>query len=307
MKLTTFLKNDGYALGVKTERGVLDVAAACAAVSQDVSRGVPRTIHEVIEGGAEAQEALLKLVGAVMSGGGAANVLLNEASLTYGPVVPHPNKIICVGLNYRKHAEETNAPIPQYPVLFNKFNNTLTGHGHDIPLPRVSNKVDYEAELVIVIGKKAKYVSQDEALSYVFGYTLVNDLSARDLQMRTQQWLLGKSLDGFSPLGPFVTTADEVGNPNMLNIRSIINGEVRQNSNTSDMIFKCDEIVSYISHHMTLEPGDVILTGTPEGVVLGMPESKQVYLKDGDVMTIEVEKLGSLTNRMVSEEAFAQK
>lgn len=158
-------------------------------------------------------------------------------------------------MNYRRHAEETKAAIPQYPILFNKFNNTLTGPGADVPLPKVSEKVDYEAELVIVIGRTAKYVSKENALDHVFGYCNVNDLSARDLQMRTQQWLLGKSCDGFSPLGPYLVSADEVGNPNGLGIRCIVNGEVRQNSNTSDMIFKCDEIVSYISQHMTLIPG----------------------------------------------------
>jgi len=161
--------------------------------------------------------------------------------------VTHPNKIICVGLNYRKHAEETNSSIPQ------------------------------------------------------FGYCNVNDLSARDLQMRTQQWLLGKSCDKFSPLGPYVVTSDEVGDPNQLEIKCTVNGEVRQNSNTSDMIFGCNEIVSYISQHMTLVPGDIILTGTPQGVVMGYSPEKQVYLQHGDVVTIEIEKLAILTNRMVVE------
>jgi 2-keto-4-pentenoate hydratase/2-oxohepta-3-ene-1,7-dioic acid hydratase in catechol pathway len=165
----------------------------------------------------------------------------------------------------------------------------------------VSSQVDYEVELVIVIGKQAKYVSKENALSYVFGYCNVNDISARDLQMRTQQWLLGKTCDKFSPLGPYLVTADEVGNPNQLEMKCIVNGEVRQNSNTSDMIFYCDELVSYISQHMTLVPGDIILTGTPQGVVIGYPEDKRVYLKHGDVVTIEIEKLGTLTNRMVNE------
>ena len=152
-----------------------------------------------------------------------------------------------------------------------------------------------------MIGKEAKYVSKEDALGYVFGYSNVNDLSARDLQLRTHQWLLGKSCDDFSPLGPYLVTADEVGNPNDLSIKTTVNGEVRQSSNTSDMIFHCDEIVSYISQHMTLVPGDIILTGTPEGVVLGLPEDQQVYLKPGDVVTIEIEKLGALTNRFVEE------
>ncbi|WP_025852764.1 fumarylacetoacetate hydrolase family protein [Paenibacillus ehimensis] len=303
MKLLTFIEEGQERLGVKTDRGVVHIAKALAAVPAGNAE-VPQTVHEAIEGGPFAVTALQAYVDRALAAAGSEAYVLDEAGLTYGPCVPHPNKIICVGLNYRKHAEETNAPIPQYPILFNKFNNTLTGHGQDVPLPvSVTSKVDYEAELVIVIGKKAKYVSKESALDHVFGYCNVNDLSARDLQMRTQQWLLGKSCDGFSPLGPYLVTADEVGDPNNLSIRCIVNGEVRQNSNTSDMIFHCDEIVSYISQHMTLVPGDVILTGTPEGVVLGYPEDKQVYLKDGDIVTIEIEKLGSLTNRMVNEQA----
>lgn len=300
MKLLTFIENGLQQLGVKTDSGVVHIAKALECVPAKGS--IATTVHQVIEGGEIAVSALQAYVNEVLAAGG--SFILDEADLTYGPCVTHPNKIICVGLNYRKHAEETNAPIPQYPILFNKFNNTLTGNGHDVQLPiRVTSKVDYEAELVIVIGKEAKYVAKENALEYVFGYSNVNDLSARDLQLRTHQWLLGKSCDGFSPLGPYLVTADEVGNPNDLSIRCIVNGEVRQSSNTSDMIFHCDEIVSYISQHMTLVPGDIILTGTPEGVVLGYPEDKQVYLKDGDIVTIEIEKLGSLTNRMVNEQA----
>lgn len=303
MKLLTFMENGKLQLGVKTDRGIVHIANALQDL-QDEGGTVPQTVHEVIDGGTAAVSALQTLVDRALATGGSEAYVLDESKLTLGPCVTHPNKIICVGLNYRKHAEETNSPIPKYPILFNKFNNTLTGHGHDVPLPiSVSSKVDYEAELAIVIGKQAKYVDKENALDHVFGYCNVNDLSARDLQLRTQQWLLGKSCDGFSPLGPYLVTADEVGNPNNLGIRSIVNGEMRQNSNTSDMIFRCDEIVSYISQHMTLVPGDVILTGTPEGVVMGYPEDKQVYLKDGDVVTIEIDKLGSLTNRMVNEQA----
>jgi 2-keto-4-pentenoate hydratase/2-oxohepta-3-ene-1,7-dioic acid hydratase in catechol pathway len=306
MKLLTFIEEGQQKLGVKTEQGIVHIAAALEAIPALEGQHIPQTIHEVIDGGADALAALGAYVDQVLSAadrGSSAHVLV-ESELTLGPCVTHPNKIICVGLNYRKHAEETNSAIPQYPILFNKFNNTLTSHGADVPLPvRVTSKVDYECELVIVIGKQAKYVSKEDALSHVFGYCNVNDLSARDLQLRTQQWLLGKSLDGFSPLGPYLVTADEVGDPNNLSIRTVVNGVQRQNSNTSDMIFHCDEIVSYISQHMTLVPGDIILTGTPEGVVMGLPVEQQVYLKDGDVVTIEVEKLGTLTNRMVAEQA----
>ncbi|MDQ0873029.1 2-keto-4-pentenoate hydratase/2-oxohepta-3-ene-1,7-dioic acid hydratase in catechol pathway [Paenibacillus sp. V4I3] len=299
MKLLTFKKNDELTLGVQTAVGVLDVVQAVKQLSPAFI--VPSTIHEAINGGTPANAALQQLVHLVLEHADRASLLLSEDTLEYGPCVTHPNKIICVGLNYRKHAEETNAPIPQFPILFNKFNNTLTGHGHDVALPRVTKEVDYEAELVIVIGKQAKYISKEQALEHVYGYCCVNDLSARDLQMRTPQWLLGKSCDDFSPLGPYLVTADEVGNPNDLQISTTVNGKVRQSSNTADMIFHCNEIVSYISQHMTLYPGDIILTGTPEGVVLGDPVDKRVYLQAGDVVTISIEKLGSLTNRMVSE------
>ncbi|WP_219838149.1 fumarylacetoacetate hydrolase family protein [Paenibacillus sp. R14(2021)] len=300
MKLISISKQGRNVLGVVTENGVIDVELALTLEAGRANTEVPSEVMTVIEGGEAALGALHGFIGSLPATGSEA-YMTSENDIEWGPCVTAPNKIICVGLNYRKHAEETNAPIPAYPILFNKFNNTLTAHLKDIAVPKVTEKLDYEAELVIVIGKKTKYVAKEDALNHVFGYCAVNDLSARDLQLRTQQWLLGKSCDDFSPLGPYLVTADEVGNPNDLWIKSIVNGEVRQNSNTSDMIFPCDEIVSYVSQHMTLVPGDVILTGTPEGVVLGLPEDQQVYLKPGDEVTIEIEKLGKLTNRFVAD------
>lgn len=300
MKLVNIEQGGEFRLGVKLDDGILDIQSALERLP---ASNVPTDVMGVIAGGTESVDTLAAYIERVLhSAGHAEGLLLQEENIRFGPCVTRPNKIICVGLNYRQHAIETNAPIPQYPILFNKFNNTLTGHRKNIALPeRVTSQVDYEAELVIVIGKTAKYVSKDEALQHVFGYCSVNDLSARDLQMRTPQWLLGKSCDDFSPLGPYLVTADEIPNPNDLEITCVVNGETRQHSNTSDMIFPCDEVVSYISQHMTLVPGDIILTGTPEGVVLGYPEEQRVYLKDGDVVTIEIERLGSLTNRLVSE------
>ncbi len=298
MKLLSFKKNGSNVLGVKTEQGVVDVQQALT--EQPASANVPTTVMEVIEGGPSVRSSLEQYISGLKYSG-SPSFLVDESTIAWEPCVTSPNKIICVGLNYRKHAEETNSPIPEYPILFNKFNNTLTGHLHDVAVPAVTKKLDYECELVIVIGKKAKYVSKEDALDHVFGYCCVNDLSARDLQLRTQQWLLGKTCDDFSPLGPYLVTADEVGDPNQLALKTIVNGEVRQNSNTSDMIFHCDEVVSYISQHMTLVPGDIILTGTPEGVVMGYPPEKQVYLQPGDEVTIEIEKLGSLTNRFIKE------
>lgn len=288
-------------LGVKLEDAVFDVTTALTLVPEE---GIPSDIMEIINAHTSLLPKIEAYVARVLESQVDLKQILHvESDVTYGPCVPQPGKIICVGLNYRQHAIETNAPIPAYPILFNKFSNTITSHGDDIPLPnRVTSQVDYEAELVIVIGKQAKYVAKDQALDHVFGYCNVNDLSARDLQMRTQQWLLGKSCDKFSPLGPYLVTADEVGDPNKLEIKCTVNGEVRQHSNTSDMVFHCDEIVSYISQYMTLSPGDIILTGTPEGVVLGKPVDQRVYLKHGDIVTIEIEKLGALTNRMVDEE-----
>lgn len=296
MKLLTFEEQGLQKLGIQTDKGIIDVEKTAENLG---NTNVKTDIMEVIAGGKEAVRQLQEIVDKAVTEGKA--VWVDSEEMVWGPCVTKPEKIICVGLNYRKHADETNAPYPEYPILFNKFNNTLTGHKREIPIPKVTEKLDYEVELAIVIGKKAKYVSKEQALDYVFGYCTANDLSARDLQMRTPQWMLGKVGDGFSPIGPYLVTADEVGDPNNLQLKTIVNGEVRQNSNTSDMIFDCAEIVSYISQYLTLEPGDIILTGTPEGVVLGLPEEEQRYIQPGDTITVEIEKLGALTNYFVEE------
>lgn len=287
MKLLTFHTEKGLNLGIKTEKGIL-------AIPDDASLNVKK----IIGNGSVALGELTAWVDQALENKQQAQ-FLDEATLDLGPCVPDPGKIVCVGLNYRKHAEESNMAIPETPILFNKYNNTLAGHGDDIPLPHDSEQVDYEAELAIVIGREAKNVSKEQALEYVFGYCAANDLSARDLQFRSNQWLLGKCLDGFCPLGPYLVTADEIADPNTLEISCTVNGEVRQKSNTSDMIFHCDEIISYISHYMTLSPGDVILTGTPEGVVFGYPESERVWLQHGDEMVVEIAQLGKLKNTMI--------
>jgi 2-keto-4-pentenoate hydratase/2-oxohepta-3-ene-1,7-dioic acid hydratase in catechol pathway len=222
--------------------------------------------------------------------------LVQEDDVSWLPCVPSPGKVLCIGLNYRKHAAETGMAEPKTPVVFSKFSDTVAAHRDNVPLPLLSQQVDYEAELCIVIGKKAERVSKETALDYVFGYCAANDVSARDLQMRTSQWLLGKTCERFAPIGPYLVTADEVGHPNELGIRAYVNEQKVQDSNTSDMIFYCDEIVHYVSQYITLLPGDIILTGTPEGVILGQPEDQRVWLKDGDQVTIEIDKLGRLTN-----------
>lgn len=211
--------------------------------------------------------------------------------------VSSPSKIICIGLNYRNHAAESGMTVPVVPVAFTKYNNTLTDYGSDVVLGPEGTEYDYEVELGVVIGKKCKAVSEEDALNYVLGYCVANDLSCRDLQFKTSQWLLGKSLDGFLPLGKYIVTADEVGDPQNLRLSCTVNGELRQNSSTADMIFSVAEIISFLSRYMTLEAGDLILTGTPEGVAMGMPEKK--WLKPGDVVRVEIEKLGYTENRMI--------
>jgi 2-keto-4-pentenoate hydratase/2-oxohepta-3-ene-1,7-dioic acid hydratase in catechol pathway len=221
----------------------------------------------------------------------------NVDKMTIAPLVPNPGKILCIGLNYTSHAEETGAAAPEFPVIFSKFNNTLAAAGEDIPIQAEWERVDYESELAVVIGATARKVSEDDALNYVLGYTCANDISERRLQNRTSQWILGKSPDKFMPIGPYLITAEEIDDPQNLAIRGYLNGELRQENNTSNMIFSIAKIISYISQTITLEPGDIILTGTPEGVILGLPKEKQNWLKPGDEYTDEIEKIGKLTNR----------
>jgi 2-keto-4-pentenoate hydratase/2-oxohepta-3-ene-1,7-dioic acid hydratase in catechol pathway len=289
MKLLTFIREGKERLGVATDRGILDVEEAGRALGVTVPAGIMDVLS--------AQEEALSVIGKLAKEANAPEWYLPEQSVTFAPSVTRPGKIVCVGLNYRAHALETGKSIPDTPVLFNKFSNALNAHGGTVHMPEVTSQVDYEAEVVIVIGRKTANVGEDEALRAVFGYTAGNDVSARDLQYRTSQWMLGKTSDGFAPIGPYVVTADEVGDPNRLTIECFVNGERRQHSNTSDMIFSCAYLVSYLSRHMTLMPGDIIFTGTPEGVMLGYPPEKRVYLQDGDVVDVVIEKLGTLRNR----------
>jgi 2-keto-4-pentenoate hydratase/2-oxohepta-3-ene-1,7-dioic acid hydratase in catechol pathway len=289
----TFKKEEKLALGIKTKQGVLDVEAAVSKFPE--LRDVPTTVMDLMAKGDKGKNELSSLG---MIAQGDRSLYVEEDRLEFGPCVPNPGKIMCIGLNYRKHADETKMPYPAAPVMFSKFGNALAAHGEEILIPATSKQVDYEAELVIVIGKTAKNVKQEEALSYIYGYCIANDVSARDLQFQSSQWLLGKTSDGFCPIGPYLVSADEIPDPNCLHIQLHVNGEIRQNSNTNDMIFNCAEIVSFLSAHLTLLPGDVILTGTPEGVIMGYPEDKRIWLRSGDHITIEIEKLGRLHNRI---------
>jgi 2-keto-4-pentenoate hydratase/2-oxohepta-3-ene-1,7-dioic acid hydratase in catechol pathway len=208
--------------------------------------------------------------------------------------VPRPGKIVCVGLNYRDHANETGQPIPSEPVLFSKYANSVVGPGAEVVVPPHTEKIDYEAELAVVIGRRASAVPTGEALDHVAGYTCANDVSSRSLQFRSSQWLLGKAIDTFLPLGPYLVTADEVPDPQALGIRCLVNDELRQSSDTGQMIFGVAELVSFTSRTITLEPGDVLITGTPAGVAMAADPPR--YLRPGDRMRIEIDGVGELDN-----------
>ena len=225
-------------------------------------------------------------------------VALEEARI-HAPVA-RPQKVICIGLNYEDHAAETGADIPEKPIVFSKYANSIIGHGEAIRIPPITQQPDYEAELAVVIGRTARNVSEAEALDHVFGYTNANDVSARDIQLgEGGQWTRGKAIDTFCPLGPYIVTRDEVPDPQNLSVRCILNGDVVQDGHTSKMIFSVAELVAFLSTGMTLVPGDVIITGTPPGV--GMARDPQLWLKDGDEVSIEIEGLGSLINPVETE------
>lgn len=301
MILLTFKTTQGLRLGVKTKRGVIDVNAAYQSlVDSWGDRHVPVSPDSLFSEGLPALEALRDFITWALSVDDDATWLMEEKTLTYGPCVPNPGKILCVGLNYRQHAVESGMPIPETPLLFSKFNNSIAAPGENIPLPSKAIECDYEAELVVVMGREAKCVPEEKALDCVLGYCNGNDLSARDLQFMTSQWLLGKTLDKFMPIGPYLVTPEEVGDPQNLPIRCWLNDELRQDSNTADMIFSVAQIISFSSQYMTLDRGDIITTGTPKGVIFGLEE--KVWLRPGDEVTVEIGNLGRLTNRMISED-----
>jgi acylpyruvate hydrolase len=223
---------------------------------------------------------------------------INRAKALICSPVPRPGKIICIGLNYRDHAEESGMAIPQSPIIFSKFGTCVVGPNDSILLPPGSEQVDYEAEFAFVIGKTAKLVSREKAMEHVLGYTNFNDVSARDFQFADGQWVRGKSCDTFAPMGEFIATTDEINDPHDLRIRFRLNGQTLQDSRTDQLIFKIPELIEFLSKSMTLEPGDVIATGTPPGV--GFARKPPIFLKNGDVAEVEIEGLGVLRNSVKS-------
>jgi 2-keto-4-pentenoate hydratase/2-oxohepta-3-ene-1,7-dioic acid hydratase in catechol pathway len=255
---------------------------------------IPSSVRALIAAGPDALRAAAEVVKSPF----AVRILANNATLL--PPVPDPPKILCIGLNYRDHARENNRAIPTEPVLFAKFANTLIGHGAPIRLPKVSTKVDYEAELVVVLGKHGGDVSEADAMSFVAGYTVGHDVSARDWQFKGEekQWTIGKTFDTFAPTGPHLVTADEVPDPHNLQVRLQLNGETMQDSNTREFIFTVPKLIAYLSQVVTLEPGDLIFTGTPPGV--GVARKPPVFLKAGDDVEVEIERVGLLRNPVVA-------
>jgi 2-keto-4-pentenoate hydratase/2-oxohepta-3-ene-1,7-dioic acid hydratase in catechol pathway len=254
---------------------------------------LPSSVRGLLEGG----PGLLKLAADVAHRPAAIRHPAAESKLL--PPVPDPHKILCIGLNYRDHAAETGAAIPRDPVVFSKFATALVGPDEPLVLPPASQKVDFEAELVLVVGKKGRSIPKEAAREYLAGYTVGHDVSARDWQIEKdgKQWLLGKTFDTFAPTGPHLVTADEVPDAHDLGIRLRLNGETMQDSRTKQMIFGADELLAYISQVVTLQPGDLIFTGTPPGV--GIARKPPVWLKGGDVVEVEIDKLGVLRNPVV--------
>ncbi len=287
MKLVTFVYNGQSRIGaLQANDTLIDLNRA--------NPNLPTDMLAFLAGGADAQNLAEKALAAAPSA-----AVLARAAVTLQAPIPRPGKILCIGLNYRDHAAESNQPLPEYPTVFAKYNNTIIGPGAAIVLPRLTEKIDYEAEFAFVIGRTARNVKAADALDYVAGYLPFNDVSARDYQMRTSQWTVGKTFDSFGPMGPALVTADEIANPHDLDIQLTINGEVLQSSNTSNLIFSVNDLIADLTSFMTLEPGDVISTGTPSGV--GAARKPQRWLRAGDVVRIEIEGLGALENPVVAE------
>jgi 2-keto-4-pentenoate hydratase/2-oxohepta-3-ene-1,7-dioic acid hydratase in catechol pathway len=278
MQLVTFRSDNGPRAGVLTTEGLLDAWEV-------LDHPTRSTLRELI-----AEDRVSEL-GERIDAGTPAEAIDPDSVEILAPI-PDPDKIICIGLNYKAHAAETGQDLPKAPIIFGKYRNALVGNKQTVTLPEASTKVDYEAEVAVVIGRRAKEVTVESALDHIAGYTLLNDLSARDLQGLTSQWMAGKVFDGSAPCGPTLITPDEVGPHDAIGISLILNGEEMQSSSTEDLIFSIPELISRLSHWITLEPGDIISTGTPSGV--GMARQPWVWLEDGDSVTVASPQLGEL-------------
>ncbi|MGN4241033.1 fumarylacetoacetate hydrolase family protein [Staphylococcus equorum] len=311
MKLITF-KTNGYSrLGTLTEKNeVVDLNYAFQALLQSKGKFRSETIAEAyvpsdakgfIEGGEESLNYAKEAIDFAQAKPDVFNhqLIYKKEDVKIEAPIQNPGKMFCVGHNYEEHIKEMGRDLPENPVVFAKFDNTIVGPEDDIVHYPISDKLDYEAELAFVIGKEAKNVSEADALNYVAGYTIVNDVTYRDIQQRTLQWLQGKTVDGTAPMGPWIMTSDELQDPDGLELVLTLNGEEMQRSNTSNHVFTVQKLVAFLSGLATLKPGDIVLTGTPGGV--GSARDPQVFMKDGDVVKIEIDKIGALENKVVAE------
>ncbi|WP_445371949.1 fumarylacetoacetate hydrolase family protein [Methylomonas sp. HW2-6] len=283
MKLATFLDN-----GVRKIGAVVGDAVVAAGAE------APNDMLAFLAAGDSARQALQALIDA-----DAPRIALTDVTLL--APIPRPGKLLGVGLNYADHIGETGLEKPEYPTFFTKQSTCVIGPGAAIHIPPISDKVDYEGELAIVIGQRCKKVPAERAVEVIAGYTICNDVTVRDWQARTPTWTLGKSFDTHGPLGPWLITADEIADPHNLSLKTWVDGELRQNANTGEMIFNCYELIAYLSQVMTLEPGDVISTGTPAGV--GVKMKPRGYLKPGQTVRIQIEGIGDLINPVIAEPA----
>lgn len=295
MRLVSYRPQSGEAWRAGIEEKGLVIAGSAVYGSAGRHNEKLPTVRELLEAGPAALETVFANARQIFNAGEQELVPLD--SLELGAPVPDPDKIVCLGLNYADHAAEAKMAIPEVPVLFAKFRNSLTGPYSSIVLPRNSTAIDYEAELAVVIGKTCKDVAEKDALSYVAGYTIMNDVTARDLQMRTPQWTAGKALDTFAPMGPGIVPAAEIPDPQTLEVITRLNGQERQHSNTAKMIFPVAKAIEFISSIMTLVPGDIIATGTPSGV--GFIQHPPIFMREGDLVEVEIERIGRIANKVV--------
>lgn len=286
MRLVTFTHQGQRRLGARSGDSIIDLSAA--------DPSIPSAMKEFLEAG----DSAVSRARAVINSGTHA---ISATDVTIHAPIDNPEKIICIGLNYADHAAESGMPIPDEPIVFSKYASSIVGPDENIVAPSASSQVDYEVELVVVIGKRGRNISEDDALDHVAGYMVGHDVSARDYQLEKPgaQWMMGKTFDTFAPIGPDLVTTDDVPDPHNLGIRCILNGETVQDSNTSQLIFGVPKLVAYLAHVFTLTPGDLIFTGTPPGV--GMGREPQLWLKQGDQVICEIDGLGRLENPVISD------
>jgi len=310
VRLLSFsVNNDSVRVGLLTDKGILDLATAYRIIyGDDSTPNWFNSMRSLLAGGDDAIQLVKKLEKKASTLGYSKPLYYSPSEINFKPPVPDARKILCVAANYVSHGKELTIKVPEKPYFFGKYPNTLIGHEENILIPKTSNKIDYEIELAVIIGKRGKYIPKERAEEYIAGYTVFNDISFRDKQFPPgwpqqlnpygQNWILGKSLDTAAPCGPYLVTKDEVGNPYPLRLTLKVNGEVRQDGTTDDMFHKIGNLIEYISDGLTLEPGDIIATGTPAGVAAAGKE----YLKHNDVIEAEIERVGLLRNKVVNEQ-----